>query len=100
MADFAAFRSMGDGSACDCGVANREACRKTGVWCRAIPMTKQIRQAQSAAALADQPRRQAEARAEEQKEHNSRYEHVFDRLQELGLDPHELRDALEGLERG
>lgn len=90
---------MRDGTACDCGAVNRAACPRP-VSCNAIPMTKQIRQAQSAAALADQPRRQAEARAEARKEHESQYEHVFDRLQELGLDPHELKDALEGLGRG
>ncbi len=99
MASLADYKPVGGGYSCVCGIGDVDRCI-AGIDCRAMKTTKAMRQARSAAAEADRPRREAARKQAEQEEHTDQYQHVFDRLNELGLDPDELKAALAGLPGG
>lgn len=89
-------RSIGDGYACDCGVTSGDHC-KQGIDCRAVRLTKAIRQLQSAAARAAQPVRDEATRGYEAHHHRIAHASLYDRLAVLGIDPHELKTFLDTL---
>lgn len=58
--------------------------------------TKEQRQAESRAAELDRPRREAERRQDAQRYHDDAHRGLLDRLKELGIDPEELKQWLDG----
>jgi hypothetical protein len=59
-----------------------------------IPKSREQRQRESAAALADQPRREEQRRADHRDYVAARYAGLLGRLESLGIDPSELRKFL------
>ena len=88
--------SIGDGYACDCGARTGDQC-KQGIDCRAVKLTKEIRQQQSAAARHNESARRAVIGREIRDDHRLFYSHIYERLAVCGIDPHDLADFLKTL---
>lgn len=90
--------SVGGSYACTCGLRDIEKCN-AGIDCTAVRMTKEIRQRQSAANLADGPRRERERERAQQavRDFRERYGHMYERFATLGIDPHDMKDFLNEL---